>query len=398
MDKLAPTELTMWQDDGKKPSLKMSAQEINEKYVKGEQRIITESNREKLPNFVEALRRQNYMTLRPFYQRRKRWDEERQSTLIESFIINVPVPPIFLYEKSYNSYEVMDGQQRITAIKDFYDDKLRLTGLEIWHELNGMLYKDLPNQVKAGIDRRSISSIVLLKESAPDDEEAMLLRQLVFERLNTGGVKLEKQEVRNALYQGGLNNLLLGLSRLEDFRKAWNLPSHSEDEDNDGSNADIFGIGFFQKMEDLEVILRFFALRHVEHYRGGLAGFLDLYMVRSRMFTKEDIIFLQDLFVRTLRLGREIFEDLIFQHFDPGKQDWMGKKQKPFADAVMVGLSRHLDQADILGKKRLQVIEGTKNLFSKYEPGTFSGRNNTKADVQGRINYFSEMLDEVIKS
>ena len=84
----------------------MTDQEINERYDAREKRIVTESNREKLPNFVGALRRPNYLDLRPFYQRRARWDRERQSKLIESFIINGPVPQLFLYERSYNSYAV----------------------------------------------------------------------------------------------------------------------------------------------------------------------------------------------------------------------------------------------------------------------------------------------------
>jgi hypothetical protein len=86
---------------------------IAERYVRGEGRIVIETNREKLPGFVKALQDQDYMDLRPFYQRRPRWDVPKQSLLIESCIMNIPVPPVFLYERSFNSYEVMDGQQRI---------------------------------------------------------------------------------------------------------------------------------------------------------------------------------------------------------------------------------------------------------------------------------------------
>jgi uncharacterized protein with ParB-like and HNH nuclease domain len=91
------TEQRMWIVPPKEKGGSMNISQINEKYEKGEQRIVTETNREKLPNFVEALKRNDYMEVRPFYQRRTRWDEERQSKLIESFIINIPVPPIFLY-------------------------------------------------------------------------------------------------------------------------------------------------------------------------------------------------------------------------------------------------------------------------------------------------------------
>lgn len=98
-----------------------SDEEISAKYDSKAERIVTETNREKLKNFYEALKRPNYMNARPSYQRRQRWSAERQSQLIESFLINNPIPPLFVYETRPNVYEVMDGQQRITAIKAFPD-------------------------------------------------------------------------------------------------------------------------------------------------------------------------------------------------------------------------------------------------------------------------------------
>lgn len=148
---LAPFEEKIWDTTPSRTREKlMSAEDINAKYDKGEQRIITEINREKLPSFVESLKKPGYMNLRPFYQRRSRWKADQQSRLIESFLINIPVPPIILYKKDYNSYEVMDGQQRITALQAFYENQLELEGLELWPELNGRKYQDLPATIKAG--------------------------------------------------------------------------------------------------------------------------------------------------------------------------------------------------------------------------------------------------------
>ena len=112
------------------------------------------------------------MDLRPFYQRRPRWSPEKQSLLIELFIMNIPVPPVFLYERDFNSYEVMDGQQRINALKEFYAGSFELVGLRQWPEINGRNYQTLPEKIRAGLDRRSIMSIVLLKESTTDEDEA----------------------------------------------------------------------------------------------------------------------------------------------------------------------------------------------------------------------------------
>ena len=184
--KLAPSGHDLWVRTPKEIPKYATDREINERYARGEGRIVVETNREKLPGFINLMKQENYMDLRPFYQRRPRWFPEKQSLLIESFIMNIPVPPVFLYEKDYNSYEVMDGQQRITALRDFYADKLELTGLKQWPEINGRSYNTLPDKIQAGLDRRSITSIVLLKESTSDEFEVSILRETVFERLNTG--------------------------------------------------------------------------------------------------------------------------------------------------------------------------------------------------------------------
>jgi len=117
----------------------------------------------------------------------------------------------------------MDGQQRITALQEFFGGKFELSDLKQWPEINGRTYQyqTLPEKIKAGLDRRSITSIVLLKESTSCEEEASSLRETVFERLNTGGVELTRQEIRNALYRGRMNNLIDRLSRMPVFRKAW---------------------------------------------------------------------------------------------------------------------------------------------------------------------------------
>lgn len=388
----APSEMSMWDKPIRLHHPKMSDEDISEKYELREQRIVTETNREKLPNFVEALKRPKYMNVQPFYQRRKRWDAVRQSRLIESFVINIPVPPLFVYETEFNTYEVMDGQQRITAIQSFYGNEFALKGLERWPELNGRRYSELPSKIRAGIDRRSISYVVLLAESAHTEEDALLLKQLVFERLNTGGVKLTQQEIRNCMYQGPLNDLLLELVKSDSFRAAWGLPRQTEDE---GSDAGLLDKAFYAKLEDVEVALRFFALRHVDHYTRGMQGFLDLYMIRSQTFSDKDLEHLRSLFHRTLELGQEIYGDVLFHPFDPQQDDWHPRPQKAFCDAVLVGMSNYLDDGAILRNRRNAILNATRQLFREHEAGTFTGRGNTKADVTERINLFSNMLQTV---
>lgn len=387
-------EKIIWKEPIREIVPHLDDSEINEKYRTGEQRIVTESNREKLPNFVKALEKPNYMQVRPFYQRRKRWDVERCSALIESFIMNIPVPPLFLYERDFNQYEVMDGQQRITALKSFYSGEYKLKGLEIWPEINGRTYSTLPSQIRQGLDRRSISYIVVLKESTPDEDDAVFLRQTVFERLNTGGVKLEHQEIRNCMFQGKFNDLLIDLTHLDNFRDAFNLPLYSPDEEEPG--ATIKNLSMYQKMIDAEVVLRFFALRHIEHYVRGMQGFLDLYMARSRIFTDEDINFLRDLYSKTINLATQIYGGIIFRSYNTEQNQWEKNPSKAFYDAVMVGLSQFINKEETIVNNRDKIIDRTKELLLTNPPGTFTGRGNTKADVAERIAKYVEMVASIV--
>jgi hypothetical protein len=386
---LAPAEEKMWEKLPLKNRIsKMTDDQINAKYESGEQRILTEMNREKLPSFVEALKKPGYMDVRPFYQRRLRWDAKMQSRLIESFLINIPVPSIILYEKDYNSYEVMDGQQRITAIRDFYENKLKLTGLELWPELEGRTYDTLPAKIRAGIDRRSISSIVLITESTPDPEEALFLKQIAFERLNTGGVDLSRQEVRNCVYYGKFNQLLLDLSSNRIFADAWGIPTDNPEELRQNN--------LYKKMEDAELVLRFFALRHVDDFRKGMEGFLDLYMMNSLGFSDEDIRILEDIFIRTINLAHQIYGENLFKPYDPQSDTWKDSAYKAYYDAVMVGFSKHLADVDVLLKQKSRVIEQTKKLFREDKSKLFTGGGRTKADIQKRIRLFDNMLSQFV--
>lgn len=269
--------------------ISFSDEQINDKYKRVEIRIVTEQARYPLDTIETMLdskqgESKKYI-LNPEYQRRKRWDNTRKSRLIESFIMNVPIPPIFLYEVDYSIYEVMDGQQRLTSIYDFYQGIFELKGLEQWQELNGKRYQDLPEQVRRGIDRRYLSWIVLLEETAKTREEAESLKRIVFKRLNTGGEKLTPQETRNTLHNGKFNQLCVKLAKNDLFRKMWQLPLESEVEDlllksEEELERSEFSarLALYRKMEDVELVLRFFACRHLDKLQSPIYVFLDDYL------------------------------------------------------------------------------------------------------------------------
>src|SRR5690606_36376732 len=150
-------------------------------------------------------------------------------------------------------YEVMDGLERLTSIYEFYTDKFVLKGLEEWKELNDLKYSQLPSQVRKGIDRRYLSSIILLKETAKTSEESQRLKQLVFERINSGGEKLEPQETRNALYNGPLNQLCIKLARNENFCEIWDIPKPISEESVENISTELKENKLFKKMTDVEL-------------------------------------------------------------------------------------------------------------------------------------------------
>ncbi len=111
------------------------------------------------------------------------WDLVKQSRLIESLIVNIPVSPIILYEESYGKYKVIDGKEKLKAIADFYSDKLVLTGLEVKPELDGCTYVTLPIRVKSLLNHRSLSFITIIPDSSFSPGEQALLINIVAKRL-----------------------------------------------------------------------------------------------------------------------------------------------------------------------------------------------------------------------
>jgi len=398
---ISRTKTNPWQKRSRKDVKKLSDNEINEKYEQGERRILLEMNREKLPSFAESLKKPNYMETRPFYQRRDRWDAQKQSRLIESFLMNIPVPPLILYETSYNSYEVMDGQQRITAIENFYNNKLKLTGLDIWPELEGRTYESLPAKIKDGINRRAISTIVVITESLSDPEESLSLKQLVFERLNTGGVSLSRQEIRNCIYSGKFNELLLKLSENTIFAKAWDIPIDDKEELKEN--------GFYKKMEDVELILRFFALRDIDQYTGNLSKYLDNYMMKKSLnFSDENIQEFEQVFNQTIELVSNIYQDQLFKPFDSKTKTHKSKAYKVYYDAVMISFSNHLSDYQELITRKSAIIDETISLFTQdsqgithrdkeFKKGLFTGEGDSKDDFKARIQIFDSLIQRVLK-
>lgn len=355
----------------------LSESEIVEKYKKGEFRIVTEQARYPLSKLRDIFEHYN---LTPDYQRRRVWDNKRKSRLIESFIINVPIPPIFLYEYDFSEYEVMDGLQRITSIVEFFDNKFSLEGLELWYELNGRYYRDLPDEIKKAIERRYLSAIILLKETAKDIKQEKMMKRFVFSRLNTGGMELSPQEIRNAVYSSEFNDSIIKMAESKIFRMLW---GDLEDDS-------------YKRMEDCELVLRFFAYKSAcrHNIAKTTLDILDLYAEKAKEFQREDIEILEKLFYDTVNLVKSMFGDTAF------KSDITSKRsEKMIYDTVMLcsaelveeGVAKYLIEIDptTLIDEKFRCIDENRKVFN----GKYTSIRNVKERVallkrvlRGKIN------------
>lgn len=380
-------------------TLNLTDEQINEKYVNGEVRIVTEQARYPLDTICSMLSGGKYI-LRPDFQRRRRWDRIKQSRLIESFIMNIPIPPIFLYEYAYSKYEVMDGLQRLTAIDEFYQDEYPLEGLEYWKELCGKRYSELPSEVKSGIDRRYLSSLILLKETAHTKEKADEMKQLVFDRINSGGAKLEYQESRNALYPGKFNELAIELSRDEYFCSIFDIPITDKTIDNT-EPEELASNSMYKTMADVEMIVRFFAMRYIEYYEGiPLKVFFDRFTESANKLNDDVIDGYRDIFKRTVKLVHEIYGNNAFCLFkqNPNNQKWYLTRNptKTIYDPVMTVLSQKLDREEELLLKKTDVVNATIEVM-RNQPELFNGRKGTKSDIVKRMDAFDNMFNKILQ-
>jgi hypothetical protein len=269
--------------------------------------------------------------LAPGFQRRLRWTRAQQSRLIESVIMNVPIPPVFLGEDQPGRYVVLDGRQRLTALYKYLGDEFRLSGLEVWHELNGKNFKQLKKfgepPIASAITRRFVPAVLILHESVPE------VKYEVFDRLNTGGVVAEPMEVRNAIYRGEFNKLLHEVSDTQEFRVLWGISTDDRMRQRNGT---------FKRMADLEMALRFFAFQDYRKFAGSLKAFLNDYMSnRNSAYKRKPSLKQEDetLFLKTMSrtlalLGRDAFH----RTTSPGKRSPV--PSAPFADAILYAISR----------------------------------------------------------
>jgi hypothetical protein len=388
-----------WDDDDVAPTSpdRLTDDVLSERY-KNSQLKIVRSSVDYSTDQLMLMIRERQINISPLYQRRNRWDQKQKSRLVESLLLNIPIPPLFLYESEYGSYEVMDGRQRIEALHEFLLGPLRLKGLEYWTEIEGLTYEELPKVFQMGIRRRTVGAIILLAESDGKINSDNDVRMILFERLNTGGVRLNPQELRNALYQGTFNNLIVELSAWPLFREIWDIPQEDD--------SKLLENPMYAAMVDCDLVLRFFAIREVMLgiRSGPLRKLLDGCARDNQNIGKSEIETCRNVFLQSLEVSYQVFGDKCFRLPNTGRLS------KSLYDATMVAISLQPHRQPLptieVQRRLLEITNNTEDFHSagtvnraeqmvripSAEYATLVGRGNTSQAIRDRVALMSDII------
>jgi len=258
----------------------------------------------------------------PSFQRGYVWTKRQADRFIESLLMGLPVPGIFLArEADSQRLIVIDGQQRLRTLEFFYDGifnrhEYKLEGVH--RDFAGKSYKTLNDEDRRKLDDTIIHATIIRQDQPSEDDTSIYH---IFERLNTGGTPLQAQEIRASIYEGSFNELLSTLDALPRWREIFGPPS--------------------KRLKDQELILRFLALRfNGENYRKPMASFLNNFMSRKRS--------LQDP-ADAPRFTAAFEKAIATVHAAIGSRAFRPERALNAAifDAVMVGISRRLERGPV---------------------------------------------------
>ena len=291
-------------------------------------KIISQATDDKVNSLYRDSQR-GRLLIQPDFQRHYVWDRQKATSLIESALLGIPLPVVYLADEGKGKKSVIDGQQRLTSFFSFISGKFpdgkefKLGKMQVFPELKGKAFSDLDEEYQARIDDCPIRTITFSQDS---DSE---LKFNVFERLNTGAVALNDQELRNCIYRGKYNALLKELAADSDFKS-------------------IIGIeGQERRMLDVELVLRFAAFRNMTylHYKSPIKSFLNEEMRERQNLSDEKAEEIKTAFKNSVSLIKSLLGDKAFRRYLPGtssnaRGDWEPKKfNNSLFDILMFGFA-----------------------------------------------------------
>ncbi len=304
----------------------------------------------------------------PVYQRKFRWDEKRESMLIESLYLGLPVPPLYVATNADGTWELVDGVQRVSTLIHYISDDpkalkrigkestLVLSELVKLHAFNGMAFKDMPSSLQLHFYKRSLNITAL------SDKSDRSIRFDLFERLNRGGVSLSSHEVRGCVYRGPFSKFLRKLAKSPHFQSLLKLRQAQK---HDGTSE--------------ELVLKFFAyLYNRTQFDGAVTEFLNSYMDQADK--NFDFAASEGLFSKVCELLHSGIKGPVLR---------TGTSVTPINqfEAIMVGAGQLL-----LDEKIPRVPKNKKWLDDETLVKHSTKGTNTRVSLNGRIDRAMELL------
>lgn len=318
---------------------------------------------QELKNSVDA----NDIITDPDYQRKYVYDDKRASCLVESILIGIPIPVIYLAEENEGIYSVIDGQQRITSFVRYLKNEFPLTGLKRLKNLNGRYFKDLDKALQRRLNYQTLSTVCIEKDSQS-------LKYEIFSRLNLGAVKLRDQEVRNCIYRGKFNDMLKDIATTNTY-----LPTLFHDTNTRYSYE--------------ERILRFFALRSME-LKGTFKLMMNSYMEAHANDDDEILKKYKSQYNSLIELIKVVLgEDAFFSASDQRK-----KFNGAVYDSIMIPFSLFPKKQIIKHADEIRFeIQKLKSDNKDYQEWVFAGTNASNR-IRSRVNAVMDILNEIIST
>lgn len=344
---------------------------------KDERKLRTQAYDKSISDIVSMIK-EGDIILNPDYQRNYVWDNSKASLLIESILLNVPIPVVYMAEDSESKWSVVDGLQRLYSLKRFFDDEFKLSKLEILPELKGLRYSQLNPKAKRILRNGIIRIIVIFQESHHE------IKYDIFMRLNGGAIKLNEQELRNCLYRGNFNNLLKVIRSNQKFLKMMSLKSPHK------------------RFLDAEVILRYFAIaenydkqsNQMNNYAGNMKTFLNNYMKKHQNLDDDSLNEFERRFDNTINNVYEVFGDRAFMKIN---QDGNVEPRlnRAIMDCLMVSLeNRDLDR---LHSNKNIIVDKLKQLIRQDDKfyDSISAWTSDKNKLNYRLKTWNTELNTV---
>lgn len=326
-----------------------------------------------LDNIIKRIR-ESEIDMAPAFQRKgDLWTPDKQSRLIESMLIKLPLPAFYFDGTEDEKWLVVDGLQRLSAIKNFVvDESLRLQGLEFLDNIKGKTFSELPRNYRRMIEETEIVAYII-NPGTPAD-----VKFNIFKRINTGGLVLEPQEIRHALNQGVPSKFVADLAQLESFIDATQNVIDTD------------------RMLDREFVTRFIAFYLNGHsgYKPDLDTFMSASMGQLNAKTSDELNNIKDVFDKAMKLSKIIFGKWAFRKVYSKEE-----RRKPINKALFEVWSVVL--ANLNPEEQKRIISYKEEIFQDFtnlmnNDNMFVASITSATGDKGRVNYRYNSIREIL--